>query len=115
MSRVLAVIWLLIISVLFFMPGSALPQNDLFTIPLFDKYVHAGFFAILVYWWRAYFRATLKYNKYVLVLAFGYGLSVEIIQHYLIINRSFDGWDLVADTAGAAVGLFMWTKRYIKK
>jgi VanZ family protein len=50
----------------------------------------------------------------IIIVSILYGLTVELVQHYLIVNRSFDLGDLLADTVGALVGLFVW-KGYIKK
>jgi VanZ family protein len=110
----LAVVWLVVISILFFLPGSALPNEGLFGIPHFDKYVHMGFFALLVFLWRFYFRKENRYTYLLFALACGYGLAVELIQHYLIVNRSFDLGDVVADLFGAAIGLYTWTRVYKK-
>jgi len=113
--KVFAIFWLLIISVLFFLPGSALPDEGMFGIPQFDKLLHAGFFAVLVFCWRFYFSASAKFTWLLLLLAAIYGLSVEFVQRDFIPHRDFDLWDAVADTIGAAVGLWVWTKWAIKK
>lgn len=113
--RILAVLWLLFISVLFFLPGSTLPQGGLFSIPYFDKYVHVGFFAVLVFLWRFYFGPDVKFTGLVLLLALCYGMAVEVVQHYWVVNRSFDLGDVLADLSGAVLGIVLWTKRSIKK
>lgn len=112
--KVFAVIWLLFISVLFFLPGSALPKADWLNKVYFDKWVHAGFFALLIYSWRFYFPADVKYNGWILLFAFCYGMGVEVIQHYFVANRSFDLGDIAADMAGAVIGLWGWHRGYIK-
>lgn len=109
----LAVIWLLIISVLFFLPGSALPKEPPFGIPYFDKYVHFSFFALLLFLFRFYYGPALRYSYLLFALSFCYGLGVEMVQHYFIANRSFDLGDVVADMAGAVAGILIWL-RYIK-
>jgi VanZ family protein len=112
--RVLAVLWLLIISVLFFLPGSALPKQGWLNDIQFDKWVHFGFFALLLFLWRFYFSAGAKYSGLLLLAALVYGLGVEMIQHYYIANRSFDLRDVAADMAGAVAGVLFWGW-YIKK
>ncbi len=111
-TRLLASLWLLVITILFLLPGSALPKNDMI-IPHFDKYVHFGFFAVLLFLWRIHLEPAIKYSFFLLLLGFVYGLGIEIIQHYLIANRSFDMGDVLADMAGAVVGVLAWW--YIKK
>ena len=108
----LAPLWLLLITVLFLLPGSALPKNEMI-IPHFDKYVHFGFFAVLLFLWRYQFAVAVKYSVLLLLIAVIYGLGIELTQHYLIANRSFDIGDVWADIAGAVAGLLAW--RYIKK
>ena len=112
--RTFAVVWLFFISVLFFLPGSALPKDKFLEAIYFDKWVHFGLFAVLLFLWRFYFSHQLKFTWLLLALSFCYGLGVELIQHYFILNRSFDLGDVVADMIGAVVGLRFWTKRYIK-
>jgi VanZ family protein len=112
--RPFAVVWLVVISILFFLPGSALPNDGIFGIPHFDKLVHTGFFALLVFLWRFFFGLGNKYTYLLFALAFAYGMGVELIQHYLIANRSFDAGDVVADLFGAAVGLIVWLRVYKK-
>ena len=114
-KRLLAVLWLLFISVLFFLPGTAFPKENFLTKIFFDKWVHFGFFAVLVFLWRFYFPAIRKYAVLLLVAAFCYGLGVELIQHFFVSSRSFDIGDLIADLVGGIAGIWFWTRRYIKK
>jgi len=113
-ARLYAVLWLLIISILFFLPGSALPKESWLDHLYIDKWVHFGFFALLLFLWRYYLPPYTKYHFIILLLALLYGLAVEAIQHYLIINRSFDLGDVLADMVGAIAGVWYWAW-YIKK
>ncbi|HVG17361.1 MAG TPA: VanZ family protein [Chitinophagaceae bacterium] len=112
---VLATLWTIFISILFCLPGSALPKADWLSKIYFDKWVHIGFFMVLVILWSWFL--DIKRNRIyltIIIVSILYGLTVELVQHYLIVNRSFDLGDLLADTVGALVGLFVW-KGYIKK
>lgn len=115
-SRRLAVAWLLLMSVLFLLPGSAIPQHNFFSDLQFDKWVHIGLFATLLWLWAG---AVAPLSRPVMVgmyvTAVLYGLGVEIAQDQLVANRSFDGWDLLADAAGAALGLWLFMRTYRKK
>ena len=102
------------ISILFFLPGSALPKENWLDVIHFDKWVHVGFFALLLFLWRFYFPTGKKYHVIIMVLALSYGLGVEAVQHYFIENRSFDLLDVIADVAGAITGTLYWGW-YIKK
>ena len=77
-----------------------------------DKWVHLGFFAMLVWLWARGLRIGGRKSMTVLAIAAVlYGLMVEVIQHQFVVNRSFDLFDLVADTAGIAVGAVMTRMR----
>ena len=113
--KVFAIVWLSFISILFFLLGSALPKDKIFDVLSFDKWVHFGLFAVLLFLWRFYLPVDNKYNWWLLLTALCYGFSVEVIQYYFIPNRSFDLGDITGDMLGAMAGVWFWTKRYIKK
>lgn len=110
-----AVAWFIVMCILFFLPGSDLPQANWLDAIYFDKWVHIGLFAILTFLWRSAFDLDLNhYNWMIFFTAILYGLSVEFIQKYWIPNRSFDLFDLLADTVGSIVGLIVWSVVYKK-
>ena len=111
-----AVSWLVIMCVLFFLPGSAFPSENWLSKIYFDKLVHVGLFAILIFLWRSAFN--LEFSAYNFILLFSallYGLTVEYIQRDFVPNRDFDLYDVVADMAGAIIGLVVWLWTYRKK
>ena len=100
---------------LFFLPGSALPKEDWLDRIYFDKWVHTGLFAILLFLWRSSFKLKLSsYNVVLMICALVYGLSVEFIQKYWVVNRSFDLVDVLFDMVGASIGLTLWWWVYKK-
>lgn len=104
----LAITWFIIISILFFLPGSAFQMDHWMGKIWLDKWIHLGFFGMLVWLWARGLRIAGKRNKMMLaVAAILYGLMVEVIQHQFVVNRSFDLFDLVADAAGIGVGIIM--------
>ena len=105
---VLALSYLTLISFLFCLPGSAIPKVNFLSEVHFDKWVHVGFFFVLALLWLWSFAFSKNRNVLLLVGAAGYGFLVELVQHYFIANRSFDVGDLIADIAGAALGLIVW-------
>jgi hypothetical protein len=110
-----AIAWFIIMCVLFFLPGSDLPDAGWLDAIHFDKWVHIGLFAVLIFLWKSSFNLDLNHYNWVLLLsAFLYGLSVEFIQKYWVPNRSFDLFDLLADMAGAVLGLMVWLRVYKK-
>jgi VanZ like family len=113
--KAVAVSWLLIMCVLFFLPGSALPKEDWLNSIYFDKWVHVGLFAVLIFLWRSAFNWNFTEYNWVLILsALLYGLLVEFIQRQWIPNRSFDLYDVLADTTGSIVGMLVWLRSYKK-
>jgi VanZ family protein len=106
-----AIVYLLIISALFCLPGSAFPKANWLTKIYFDKWVHIGFFAVLIILWNWAANSTNKsYTVIIMALAIAYGLGVEFVQHNFIPNRGFDIGDWLADIAGSFVGLWLWVK-----
>lgn len=115
-SKWLAIGWFVFISVLFFLPGSALPQEGWLKQIYFDKWVHTGFFALLVFLWLSAFHNGSKYFTPFLLTAIAlYAVLVEIIQKEWIPNRSFDVYDIIADITGAVLGLLVWERVGAKK
>jgi hypothetical protein len=110
-----AIFWFLLMCFLFFLPGSALPKEDWLDRIYFDKWVHTGLFAILLFLWRSSFKLKLSsYNAVLMICALVYGLSVEFIQKYWVVNRSFDLVDVLFDMLGASIGLTLWWWVYKK-
>jgi VanZ family protein len=107
--------WLVLMCILFFLPGSAFPQENWLDQIHFDKWVHVGLFAVLLFLWRSSFDSSANY--YVILLLFcalAYGLAVEFIQKFWVANRSFDLFDVLFDMIGSALGLFVWSRVYKK-
>ena len=111
----LAVAALLFFSFLFCIPGSAIPKDDWLDKIWADKWVHIGIFISLVFLWSNALEINSTQGFFILVfVAVLYGLAVEIVQDQLVVNRSFDLGDLVADFIGCLGGVWLRT-RYIKK
>jgi hypothetical protein len=115
-----AVTWVIISTILFILPAASFPKANWLDDIWFDKWVHAGLFFILVILWCRALSFKVQYRRLVSVfiltgtLALIYGVGMELIQHYCIANRSFDGGDVVADAVGCAAGV-VYSRRYIKK
>lgn len=52
---------------------------------------------------------------WIAIIAFLYGIGMEFVQRYLVLNRSFDGGDIIADGIGALAGYLFSSRTYIKK
>ncbi len=78
----------------------------------FDKWVHAGIFAVLTYaaGWTWKVSSHLKL-AIIFLASLSYGIIVELIQDHFVANRSFDMGDWAADGTGAIIGLLVWRGR----
>lgn len=110
-GRYPAFAWLLFTTILLVLPGSAFPEETWLSKIQFDKIVHIGLFAVMVWLFcRGHYqsgkpRRTLHWLFInVAVNAVLYGITMEFVQKYFIPNRSFDSGDIVADVAGALIG-----------
>jgi VanZ family protein len=79
-------------------------------VPQKDKVVHFCFYFGFVFWWGSYLRKKTKRTLIGLWLAaVGYGIIMEVCQLAFTQNRSADLWDVLANTIGASVGLWVFS------
>jgi VanZ family protein len=121
-SFLLAVTWLIISTILLTIPGTKFPKDDWLSKIWFDKWVHIGLFALLVFLWCWFlFSRTIDHKKLsagfllIAITGLAYGATMELVQKYFVVNRSFDGGDIIADGIGCILGLLLARGRYIKK
>ena len=100
--------WFFLVLVLISLPGSDIPTvetwlNDIY----FDKWVHIGLFAVLTFLFiypvtKLGLTLPVKKNTAIkiAIAACVWGLTTEFIQKFFIPDRSFDIFDLVADSFG---------------
>jgi VanZ family protein len=106
-----ALLWFGLILYLLTIPGEELPEvNWMDGLPI-DKVVHITLFLVLVLlsYWGIVSTKPGKYPKrkllYLGIAAIVYGIVLEFVQKYWVPNRSFDGWDIVADGTGSFLPL----------
>jgi len=113
-----ALTWVIIVTVLLCLPGSALPKENWFDKIWLDKWIHVILFLIMVLLWCKYLSGSegkkIRYFRQVAIYFFLYGIVMEFVQKYFIPNRSFDLKDILADGLGCGIGLLI-SARYIKK
>lgn len=85
--------------VLFFAPSSDITKDP--GIPYLDKVVHGCLFFGFVFLWNIKFSTRLWQ---ITMLAFIFGVCVEFVQEWMGYGRSFDLYDIVADSLGAVCG-----------
>jgi len=121
-SFIPGILWLVLVTILLLLPGSAFPQNNWFGKIWFDKWVHIGLFAVMVACWcwallRYPFNRTQLINAFIAMAIcwLAYGIGMEFVQKYFVVNRSFDIGDIVADGIRCLAGWLFSKLRYIKK
>ena len=109
---IIAVGWLLLVTVLLCIPGTQLPKIKWDSKVLLDKWIHVFLFFLLVWFWcRIYIRNEKKIFITICILAILYGIIMEIVQHYFIPFRSFDVGDMIADAIGSVIAYFVFIKQ----
>ena len=111
---IISLIWAVLILIVCAVPGNDLPSSPLFSIPNFDKLVHAGLYFPLAIFVGAEFDLSRKKwlhfsGPFLTLLIIGlYGGLIEILQAKLFINRSADFDDFLFDMIGGLGGLAIY-------
>lgn len=102
-----AIGWFIISLIALCLPGSQIPKYNWLAVIRADKLVHIFLFFTLCF---LFSRALPKSpdpggqrKKWFLLVMLGgmvYGTLMEFVQKYWVANRSFEGWDIVADSLG---------------
>jgi VanZ family protein len=119
-GRTPALLWTIIIFILMAIPGNMLPQEEKTFIPNLDKLVHVTLFGSFVFLWSIYYATRKEKNNHsnsrfvlILIIACLYGYATELMQKYLIPNRDYDIYDILADSIGAVFG-FLFVRLTVK-
>lgn len=111
-----AVVFTIFATVLFCLPGKSLPSRDWFEVLQVDKWVHVVLFLILTFLWCApLLTRSITTPKLLLIISavlLGYGVIMECVQYFFIMNRSFDTGDIAADAMGCLIGFFFAKKQW---
>lgn len=108
-----ATVWIILILIVCTLPGNDIPTNSFFEKIHFDKIVHFGLFGGVVLFLSLGIYQQKRYISsatliLLVMIAATYGLAIEFIQKYWAIGRSFDIYDVVADTLGAIAGIWVF-------
>ncbi len=118
-----AFLFLVFVTVLFCLPGSAFPDTNfgIWKFVQLDKLIHIIIFTLLVFLFcrpiqlKGFFTNILvKFYIVVGMVFIVYGIFIEIIQELFIKGRSFEALDILADTIGCFIGYFI-AKKIAKK
>ena len=98
-------------TLLFCLPGDRLSEAGWLEDLELDKVVHVGLFAGLVFLWCLPFQLLIENTDrqkriytWIALSFMAYGVAIEFIQRDFIPYRSFDVYDIIADTIGCAIG-----------
>ena len=75
---------------------------------------------LVILWSKAYSgkkniqNDTRKIFFQIMILGFLYGILMEVVQEYFILNRSFDLVDILANGTGCFIGYLISIKRFVK-
>ncbi len=96
---------------------SIMPSNDLPEVEFhfFDKIAHIGMYTVLsslIYGYavRKYTTPSFKLAVICFLLASGYGLLMEILQHCFFESRSFEFYDIISNIIGSLIGVVFVNK-----
>ncbi len=103
-----AIVWLVVILIVSGFPGDKVPEVPIWQ---FDKLVHSVVYAILsITLLLAFQKPKNRLKTFAFIILFGifYGGIMEILQHYIFINRSGNWYDFIANAIGAILGILMF-------
>ncbi len=113
----LTILWALIILILCGTPGKDVPHFSFLDLLAIDKFVHVGFFFVLVILAIRGFRLQssqkwrCKNSTFLAVsLSILYGGILEILQETVFVDRSADINDFIANSFGCFVALLLYPK-----
>jgi VanZ family protein len=105
-----AISWTLIILYLCLDDAPNVPN---FNFPNKDKLVHFIFYFVFVFIWsKSIIHKDLKKVLLILGFAIFLGCTIEVLQENFTLHRSFDWYDILANTIGAMVSFILVIKFY---
>lgn len=117
-QKSIAYSYLLMVTILLCLPGSAFPKIGWFQQFYVDKWIHIGLFSTLCFLFqKSSLPIQLSSPQFwrIIVLIITYGIVMEFVQDQFIPNRSFELEDIYADTFGVFLGGWISTKWKAKK
>ena len=93
--------------------GKQLNKVPVFEIKNLDKIIHFSMYFVLVLsmfssYLKSFTNITAQTKIAIVLLAAFYGLSLEGVQYYFTADRSAEVADMIANTVGCVVGLFLY-------
>ncbi|MGE0562412.1 MAG: VanZ family protein [Flavobacteriales bacterium] len=111
LHRIPFVLWLIIVTILSGFPGNKIPEQPFLN---FDKVVHVGIYLMIsvtlcfALFAKGQKNNSLKINLLIVFFGVFYGGFMELLQHYIFINRSGNWYDFFANAIGATIGVIIY-------
>ena len=97
--KILALSWTILI---FYFCLEESPSVPKISFQYKDKVVHFIFYFVFVYFWaKSLKNIRFNYLLIILVLALILGITIEFLQENLTLHRTFDWYDILANSIGA--------------
>lgn len=109
--RFIGISYTLFITFLLLFPTTNFPKVE---VPSIDKLGHVILFSILVIIWLFFVLSKTEVGKltsiWVVLIAFFYGIIIEVSQGLFFESRTADVWDIIANSAGILMGWLVFQK-----
>ncbi|MDR6844147.1 VanZ family protein [Flavobacterium granuli] len=105
-----ALLWTGIVSYFCLVNSNEIPVIN---IPNLDKCIHTFFHLVFTFLWFLFFSKHLQSDSifksliYSVVFSFVFGIVIEILQNLITATRSADVFDVVANTVGSMLAIFV--------
>lgn len=109
--------WTLVVQILLVIPGNQLPKAEWTAELNVDKIIHFILYAGMSWLWCRYLLGKngvadlRKKFLYIMIAVVANGIIMEFVQKFFIPMRSFDVFDIIADTLGGIFGYWLIKKR----
>jgi len=101
-------LWSLFILIICFLPGNKLPESNFLSEIHFDKIIHAFIYMLLFILVINGAKKVLKKPFIITVIyCVVYGIIIELIQHFFILDRDGQVNDVYANLVGVLVGIII--------
>ena len=97
-----------------------MPPVSIWDLLSFDSFAHAAMFAVLTFLMivglkKQFTFPKLKHYSFRIsfTLSFLFGVGIEFVQHYVVVSRSGDIIDVLANTIGCLLGIVLYKLIYV--
>ncbi len=117
-----SLLWVIVVGILYLMPGNDLPSVDFWTSIQADKIAHVVLFAATTLFIKVGLTRQRRYSiprtrstAYALLFGLSYGSLLEVLQGELAQGRYTEAGDFVANAIGCLLGIVIYRLIYGKR